>query len=247
MLPILYQDDHYVAVNKPPGVLVHRTRLARGERTAVLQQLRDQIGRWVSPVHRLDRPTSGVLLFALSEAADAAMKAQFEARAVDKLYLAVVRGWLEPPHGRVDYAVRPPRGHFADKVAYDTAVRQEAITDYWQLSQTEVPFPVRPYPQSRYALLKLKPQTGRTHQLRRHMAHLAHPIIGDTKHGDGHHNQMFRERLGCERLLLTAVQLSFTHPFSGQRVTIMADPGAEFRQVVAALGLGRIVVPPRGE
>ncbi len=237
MLPILYRDHHYIAINKPPGLLVHRTRLARGVRAAALQQLRNQIGQWVSPVHRLDRPTSGVLLFALSEAADVALKGLFEARQVDKVYLAVVRGWLEPPHGRVDYPLR-----LRDKEGQDTAVYQEAITTYGQLSQTELPIPVRPYPQSRYALLKLKPETGRTHQLRRHLAHLSHPIIGDRKHGDGQHNLMFQEKFACERLLLAAVYLAFVHPFTEEHIIITADPGVNFRRVVGELGLGQIVV-----
>jgi tRNA pseudouridine65 synthase len=241
MLPILYQDDYYIAIYKPAGLLVHRTKLARGVRQAAMQQLRDQIGQRVTPVHRLDRPTAGVLLFALSQEADVAMKRLFEERTVQKSYWAVVRGWLEPPTGRIDYPLRLPREHLdpSEREGYEELERLPAITDYAQMSQTELPVPIRPYETARYALVKLCPQTGRTHQLRRHMAHLAHPIIGDTKYGDTQHNLFLREEmgLGMPRLLLTAVALSFTHPFTQQPITIQTLPDADFVALLDKWGL----------
>ncbi len=206
-LPIVYQDDALVAVRKPSGLLVHRTALARGETRFALQLLRDQLGRHVYPVHRLDRPTSGLLLFALSPAIASALGDAFTAQQVSKRYLAVVRGvgpeqeWLDSPLREED-GQRPK----AEMPA------QPACTRVRRLDSVELPVRVDRYPQARYSLMEARPTTGRRHQIRRHLAGRGYPIIGDAKHGKGLHNRFFRERLDCPRLLLAAVGLSVWHP-----------------------------------
>ena len=186
-LPILYRDEHYLAVEKPAGLLVHRSAIDRHEIHYALQRVRDQIGRRVYPVHRMDKPTSGVLLFGLDSDADAAKPAQ------------------------------------------------EAITAYRRLALAELPYAVGRYASARYSLLEVMPRTGRKHQIRRHMKHVFHPVIGDTSHGDGRHNQFFRERLQCRRLLLAATRLDFIHPYSGKPVSITAPLDQAFLSVIRQL------------
>ena len=209
-LAILYRDEDFIAIDKPAGMLVHRTWISDGSEFA-LQRLRDQIGRRVYPIHRLDRPTAGVLLFALSSAAAADACAVFEARAVEKRYLAVVRGYAEP-EGTIDYALKED----------DSKPAQHALSHYRRLATVELPIPIGRYASARYSLVEAIPETGRMHQLRKHFAHIFHPVIGDTTHGEGRHNRLFREQLGVSRLLLLARRLDFRHPYSGQPVTIEA-------------------------
>jgi tRNA pseudouridine65 synthase len=223
-LSILYRDDHLIAVDKPPGLLVHRTRIAEGDAFA-LQVLRDQIGRRVYPVHRLDRPVSGVLCFAMTTEAARALCAVFESRQVDKAYLAVVRGHLAL-EGTIDYPLR-------EEVHREP---QPAVTRWRRLATTEVAAPVGRYPSARYSLIEACPETGRLHQIRKHLAHLSHPIVGDTTHGDGRHNRLFRERFGVARLLLLAHRLRFAHPFTGAEVLIRAPLPAEVARLFERLG-----------
>ena len=232
-LSILYRDDHYIAVDKPAGLLVHRSPIDAGETRFCLQMLRDQIGAAVYPVHRLDRPTSGVLLFALSKEALRAANQLFAGKEVRKTYLAVIRGWLSGS-GLIDYALP----HLDELKSGAPGRPQEAITHYRSLSLYEAPFPMHPHPTSRYALLELQPETGRTHQLRRHLKHLSHPIIGDTRYGDGRHNHVFRELLGCARLLLHAARLECEHPLAGIRMDISAPLDAAFSGVLERLSTG---------
>lgn len=235
MLKILYQDDALVVIHKPAGLLVHRTHLASDAAAFALQMLRDQIGQHVYPVHRLDRPTSGVLLFGLDSETTAVLKQQFTERQVDKSYLAVVRGFTAA-HGRIDHPLRKPRDHYKRPEQYAAAEPLEAISDYERLATIELPIPVRPYETSRYALVKVKPHTGRTHQIRRHMAHISHPIIGDSRYGDGAHNRSIRENFGCERLLLLAHSLTFTNPHTSQPLTVTTTPDEDFQQLLDAFG-----------
>lgn len=223
-LAVLYRDEHFIAVDKPPGMLVHRTWISDGSEFA-LQRLRDQIGRRVYPVHRLDRPTSGVLMFALSPEAATALCGVFEARAVDKRYLAVVRGYTEEA-GSIDYALCEE----PDKPA------QPALTHYRRLATVELPIAVGRYASARYSLVEARPETGRMHQIRKHFAHIFHPLIGDTTHGEGRHNRLFRERFDLHRLLLLAWRLEFTHPCSGARVAIEAPLPAELQRLFADFG-----------
>nr|WP_217273542.1 tRNA pseudouridine(65) synthase TruC [Vibrio coralliilyticus] len=221
ILDIVFQDEYFVAVNKPAGMLVHRSWLDKHETQFVMQTLRDQIGQHVFPLHRLDRPTSGVLIFALSSGVASQVMPMFANHEMVKTYHAIVRGWIEET-GRLDYALKVELDKIADKHASQEKEAQEAITDYRSLAKTEIPYSTGKFPTTRYCLMELKPLTGRKHQLRRHMAHLRHPIVGDTTHGDGKHNKLFREVYDSHRLLLHASSLEFVHPFTNQTVLIKA-------------------------
>jgi len=231
MLTVLHRDESLIAVHKPPGLLVHRTGLDAHETRFALQLLRDQIGAAVYPVHRLDKATSGVLLFALSPDIAARCRAAFEAGQVAKRYLAIVRGHPDE-RGTVDHPLDRE-----DHAGATASLRLPAVTDYRRLAMVELPVAVDRYPTSRYALVELVPRTGRRHQLRRHMKHIAHPIIGDTTHGHGPHNRMFRERFGCHRLLLVAVGMRLDHPVTGRPLAIKTRVDADFRAIAASLGL----------
>ena len=232
-LPILFRDDGLIAVHKPAGLLVHRTDLDRHETRFALQILRDQIGRPVWPVHRLDKGTSGVLLFALEREVGRRMSGLFEAGEVVKRYLAVVRG--HPPEaGEIDHPLAPMADAHAGFASGRPA--QPAMTRYRRLATVELPYRVDRYPSSRYALVELSPQTGRWHQLRRHMKHIAHPIIGDATHGKGRHNRLFQDLFGCRRLLLAAVEMGFEHPMTGAAMVLKAPPSEDFAAVLSQLG-----------
>jgi len=230
-LTILYQDEYLVAVDKPSGMLVHRSFLDKHETRFVLQSLRDQLGQHVYPVHRLDRPTSGVLVFALSADIARLLSQQIEAGLWQKGYLAVVRGYLQAA-GTLDYPLKEQLDNIADKFVRADKAAQSAITRYQPLHYVELPFAVSRYATARYTLVGLQPITGRKHQLRRHLAHLRHPIVGDTSHGDGKHNALFREQFANERLLLCAFTLQLPHPVTGNTLTLQAGL-AELRALFA--------------
>ncbi|GAB1393511.1 tRNA pseudouridine(65) synthase TruC [Rhodocyclaceae bacterium] len=225
MLPILYQDDHLVAIDKPPGLLVHRSDIDRHETRFAVQLLRDQLGRRVYPAHRLDKGTSGILLFAFEPAIVKTLAGQFETGTVEKTYHAVVRGW-PPEAGTIDHPLARKYDDYGRHLP--TADAQPALTHYRRLATVELPVAVDRYPTSRYALVELKPQTGRQHQLRRHMKHIGHPIIGDATHGKGIHNRFFQHAFGCQRLLLACVRLSFLHPVSSAKVDVGTTVGEQF-------------------
>lgn len=233
-LEILYQDEWLVAVNKPAGMLVHRSFLDKHETEFVMLRLRDQIGQHVFPLHRLDRPTSGVLLFALSS--DIARQMSEQQHLWQKTYLAVVRGHLKAPL-LLDYALKEQLDAVADKFSRTDKAAQSAQSAIWPLEHIELPYAVGRYATARYSLLALQPLTGRKHQLRRHCEHLFHPIIGDTTHGDGKHNQLFRQQFDCKRLLLHAVRLCFRHPVTNQNVLVHAAL-RDFAIVLSQLGFG---------
>ena len=225
---ILYQDEHIVAIDKPAGVFVHKTKMAERGARYVLQELRDQLGKMVNPIHRLDRPTSGVLLFAFASKTTRALSEALAAGEIEKEYLAIVRGYMDD-EGVIDYALnREDRP--------DDLKRQEAVTHYLCLAKVELDVAVTKYPTSRYSLVHLKPQTGRRHQLRRHLAHVFHPIIGDTTHGEGKHNRFFRQEYGVNRLLLFAQSLAFTHPISGERMKVEAPLPEDFCRLYEKFG-----------
>lgn len=201
-----------------------------------MQMLRDQIGQLVFPVHRLDRPVSGVLLFALNSEMAAELSSQFADRTVRKKYLAIVRGKTDESK-RWDEALVEKQDRMTDRKARKDKPAQQAVTEFDRIDSWTVPFSAGKYPQSRYSLVEAKPLTGRKHQLRRHFNHMAHPIVGDTTYGDRRHNRVFREQLGINRLLLVASQLEFTHPDSGIRMNVVAEPGCEFDDAIAKLKL----------
>ncbi|MFA9487842.1 MULTISPECIES: tRNA pseudouridine(65) synthase TruC [unclassified Mannheimia] len=219
-LDILYQDDLLIAINKPAGMLVHRSWLDKHETVFAMQTLRDQIGQHIFPIHRLDRPTSGVLLFALNSETARLMCEQFEQHQVQKTYLAVVRGYLQG-EDRIDYPLKVILDKIADKFSQEKEA-QEAITDYKGLATVEIRYPVGKHSTARYSLVELNPKTGRKHQLRRHLKHLFHPIMGDSKYGDLHQNRALNEKSGVSRLMLHAYKLQFQHPKNLQKIEIIA-------------------------
>ena len=231
-LRILYQDPYYVAIDKPPGLLVHRSPISR-DRVFAVQTLRDQIGHRVYPVHRLDRATSGILMFGLSTEAASRLSARFQSREVEKAYLAVARGWVDET-GLIDHPVTDEEG---------SGEPQAAVTRYHRLATVELPHPVDRYPSARYSLVKVTPHSGRRQQIRKHFKHISHHLIGDTTHGNGRHNRFFREHFGIHRLLLMSWQLGFRHPYSQQRILVGAEPEADWRKIEE---LFDVVIPPTG-
>ena len=224
LLTILYRDDDLVVIDKPDGLLVHRTRIAR-DHVVALQLLRDQIGQLVYPVHRLDRPTSGALLFALSPDMAAAVCAGFASKEIAKTYLAVVRG-ITPESGTIELPLKDA----------DSGIEQEAATRFIRVATAMLDVPVGVHDPARYSLLRVHPETGRMHQIRRHLKRLSHPVIGDTQHGDGRHNRFFRDRFGIRRLLLHGRRLEFTHPRTGEELAVEAPIPAEMSDLFQALG-----------
>ena len=234
-LNILYRDEHFIAINKPAGLLVHRSEIDRHETRFAIQILRNQIGQRVYPVHRLDKPTSGVLLFALHQEANQHLTQAFMNNSVRKTYLAVVRGYTDE-RGHIDHPLSRMLDRIADKDAQPGKAAQSATTDYRRLATIELPYRVDRYPSSRYSLVELKPATGRKHQLRRHMKHINHPIIGDTTHGKSKHNRLFTDKFGSKRLLLAATQIRFNHPYTGRETTIQSPLEQNFSHLLATLG-----------
>ncbi|GAB3337144.1 tRNA pseudouridine(65) synthase TruC [Marivirga atlantica] len=230
VLDIIYQDEQLVAINKPHGLLVHRSKIAAEADVFALQLLRDQLGQKVYPVHRIDRKTSGILLFALSEEMDKSMKQLFAEKQVGKTYLAIVRGFTEDK-GTIDYALRKENGQL-----------QEAVTHYRTLQRTEIAVPFGKHNTSRYSLLEVKPETGRMHQIRKHMAHINHPIIGDRPHGCNKQNKLFKEKWQMDKMMLHAKELNFTHPTSNKAVNIKADISSEFERTLEFLSFEKLIV-----
>ena len=229
---IIYEDEFLVAINKEAGLLVHRSWLDTGETRFAMQLTRDAVGCHVFPVHRLDKPTSGVLLFAKSSAVARSLTEAFTEHKITKHYLAVVRGYM-PEHGTVDYALSFQPDAIADKFANVDKPAQEAVTHWQSLAQVELPFAVsKKHETSRYSLVRLTPETGRKHQLRRHMRHVFHHIVGDTSHGDGRHNRFFRSQYGCTRMLLHAQALALSHPVTGQPLLLKAGLDDQWMKVL---------------
>lgn len=223
-LPLLHLDEHLVAIDKPAGLLVHRTQLAAREDEAALQRLRDQLGQPVWPVHRLDRGTSGVLLFALSAEVASLLGAMFEQGRMDKRYLALVRGWPGEDDGLIDHPLaRDPELPSAGQNLLAAQTR-------WRvLDRIEWPLATDPrFPSTRVALLEAEPLQGRRHQIRRHLKHIAHPILGDATHGKGPLNRAVASHLGTQRLWLHAHSLALAHPVSGAPLHLLAPPDAQW-------------------
>jgi len=231
MLEILYKDKYLVVINKPSGLLVHKSPIDKHETKFALQMVRDQIGQYVYPVHRLDKPTSGVLVFALSSEVASLLSEQFKAHTIEKEYIAVVRGYTKEKE-LIDYDLKVILDKKADKDRNKNKEPQEAQTYYECLKTVELPYAVSRYPVARYSLVRLLPKTGRKHQLRRHMKHILHPIVGDTKYGRNEHNRLFREKFECHRLLLHASKISFMHPMTKEPLVIEAGVDEVFDRVL---------------
>lgn len=229
-LSIIFEDDNFIAINKPSGLLVHRSPVDKRETEFAIQTLRNQIGQYVYPAHRLDKPTSGILLFAKSPEALSAINEQFENHKVSKEYQAIVRGFPPTPV-TIDHPVKTRK----DKHDKQNNDPKDAVTHLTTLATCTINAKIERYDTSRFALVKLKPVTGRRHQLRYHMKHISHPIIGDTSYGKGPQNRYFQENYQCHRLLLAATQLSFYHPYREEQIILNEPPSEDFQAVIKQL------------
>lgn len=232
----LYRDETLLAVHKPAALLVHRSPIDRHETRFALQMARDLVGQRVYAVHRLDKATSGVLLFGLDSDTARHLSGQFEQRTVQKTYLALVRGWPETA-GCIDKPLRYKSDALGDAGQARASQPQHAVTHYRRHATATLNRPLGRFAQQRYALLELRPQTGRKHQIRRHLNHIGHPIIGDVNHGDRHHNHLFHDWRSYHRLYLAATELRFTHPVTQRPVHISAPLQADFERTLGALQL----------
>lgn len=223
MLEIIYQDEQLIAINKPHGLLVHQSRIARDATEFALQMLRNQVGKSVNPVHRLDRKTGGVLLFSFTKEAEIAMQQQFMCGKTDKKYLALLRGFT-PDEMDIDYPL-----------AKENGTVQEAFTSFKTLQRFEIAVPFGKHATSRYSLVEANPKTGRMHQLRKHFSHIFHPIIGDRTHGCNKQNKLFSTQWQMNTMLLHASQLSFKHPVSEEDIHLSAHLQPAFESILAML------------
>ncbi|MCG8476424.1 MAG: pseudouridine synthase [Cytophagales bacterium] len=225
MLEIIYEDEELVAINKPAGLLVHRTALDRREKEFAMLMLRDQIGQHVFPVHRIDRPTSGVLLFTKSAALCQQVQTQFQENKVHKSYWLIARGFV-PEQGEIDLPITDP---YSGKM-------QEALTRFHRLATAEINIPSGKFSTSRYSLVEASPVTGRTHQIRKHFAKLRHYLIGDRVHGDNKQNKLFDQHVG-KGMLLHARSLRMVHPISKKNLVLEAPLHEHFEKTLRFLSL----------
>jgi tRNA pseudouridine65 synthase len=212
-LEIIYSDNNLVAVNKPHGLPVHRSNYIGNATNYAVQELRNQIGQMVYPCHRIDRKTSGVLLFALDPEVNVLMQKQFAENNVKKKYLAIVRGYTDDS-GVIDYPLTNEKG----KV-------QEALTEYRTLKRAALDIPLGKFKTSRYSLVEAFPQTGRLHQIRKHFAHILHPVIGDRPHGCNKQNKFFKDKFAMTTMMLHAAEIVFDHPLTNEEINVQAKIG----------------------
>ena len=222
-IELVYEDPDLVVAVKPAGLAVHRSRLVGREDDYLVDRLRRQLDGPVHLANRLDRATSGLVLVARSREVATALGEQLMARTVAKTYLAIVRGWPDET-GAIDYPLT---------VGSMTGERKPALTRWRRLGQVEVPIAIGRYPEQRYSLLELMPDTGRYRQLRRHLHHAHHPIIGDTTLGRGEHNRLFRQYFHSHRMLLHAWRLAIAHPTTGAPLALEAPLDATWQQLLA--------------
>ena len=232
-LPILYHDEHLIAVAKPTGMFVHCTDEDRSEKSAVLQIVRNQIGAFVYTIHRLDRATSGALLLALTRDTASKMNQMFSERRVCKTYHALVRGYC-PQQGKITTPLIPARGRSKPR-DHPHAKPQSAKTECRRQLIYELPIPNTQHQTTRCSLVEITPHTGRYHQIRRHFNYESHPIIGDTSHGDSRHNRIYQDNSGLNRLMLAAVCIEFEHPLTQKLTTITCPPDRSFSAIVDEL------------
>ncbi|MGB1508193.1 MAG: pseudouridine synthase [Crocinitomicaceae bacterium] len=222
-MEILFQDDHLIAVNKPAGLLVHRSSIAKDATEFALQKTRDFVGKEVHPIHRLDRKTSGVLLFTFDKNTLHSMQNLFNEGKVRKEYHAIVRGFTDES-GKIDYAL-----------VNDKGLTQSARTIYITHKKWEITKSFGRYKTSRYAYVHVFPETGRMHQIRKHFAHIFHPIIGDRPHGCNKQNRFFKREFNLMEMLLHAKSYSFEHPVTSDKIIIQAPIRNEFMRIVSLL------------
>ena len=228
-LQIVYQDDYLVAINKPHGLLVHRSSIAKDASEFAVQLLRDQIGQHVYTIHRLDRKTAGVLLFALDEQTHKLLQQQFAENQTSKTYHAIVRGYTED-NDIIDYPLKREDGKI-----------QDAVTEFRTIARTEIPLPYGKFKTSRYSYVEVYPKQGRMHQIRKHFAHILHPIIADRPHGCNKQNKLFKEKFDMDTMLLHAKSLVFNHPQLQKVITIEADIQSEFARMIETLGFNKVI------
>ena len=226
MIEIVYEDAALLAVNKPAGLLVHRSQIAADEKDFLLERLQQQLGSTLYLAHRLDRATSGVVLLAKSREIAGELGKAFMGRNVCKRYLAVVRGWPDAA-GLIDYPLPDVR---------ERSPRKAALTRWRTLATATVPIALGKYAEQRYALIEAQPETGRYRQIRKHLHHVSHHLVGDTSHGRGDHNRLWRMHFGMHRMLLHAWQLELLHPVSGAALTLCAPLDETWQRVLARLG-----------
>lgn len=224
-LEILYEDDWIIAINKPASLLVHRSSIATNTDVYALQLLRDQVGYHVFPIHRLDRKTSGILLFAKDKSYVQSFQEALSSSESSKTYLAIVRGYF-PNEITVDYDLTNEKG----KV-------QKAVTRFKLISTTELELPFGKFNTSRYSLIEARPETGRMHQIRKHLNHLRHPIIGDRPHGCNKQNKLFLEKWNLTKMLLHAKELDIKHPHFTTNICLKAKLPQHFNQTIKILNL----------
>jgi tRNA pseudouridine65 synthase len=229
-LKIIYEDDHLVAINKPHGLLVHKSRIASDAKQFALQLVRNYCGHYVYPVHRLDRKTSGVLLFAKSSEIASLVQQQFKEKTISKQYLALVRGFT-PERGKIDYCIGEKEN------------KKNAITEYYTLKRYEIEYASHYHPTSRYSLVQIHPLTGRFHQIRKHMAHIHHPIIGDRPHGCNKQNRFWKDTFGVEIMLLHASKLTLKD-LRGNLIKVDAPKSEMFSSVLQKLSTLSVVDSP---
>jgi tRNA pseudouridine65 synthase len=225
-IEVVYEDNALLAVNKPAGLLVHRSAIAADERDFLIERLREQTGAALYLAHRLDRATSGIVLLAKSREIAGELGKLFMALSIDKIYLDVVRGWPDAT-GMIDYALPDVR---------ERSPRKPAITTWRVLATATVPIELGRYPEQRYALIEASPQTGRYRQIRKHLHHVSHHIVGDTSHGRGDHNRLWRMHFGVHRLLLHAWRLQLDHPIAQTRLLLEAPLDAVWQRVLGSMG-----------
>ena len=220
---VLFADDRLAVVDKPAGLMVHDSALARGETDFAAERLRAQFERPIFLVHRLDRATSGCLLLAFDRESASALGKRLMSDDFEKDYWAIRRGWPTEPRFSIDHPLDGGPGK---------PLKKAATTDFEVLGTCELPIPSQGFATSRYAWLRASPRTGRFRQIRRHLKHAFHHLVGDSSHGDGRHNRAFRA-MGIHRMLLHARRLAFTHPHTGERIEALAPPDAEFAKALA--------------
>lgn len=223
---IIFEDDYLLAVHKPNNMLVHHSAMANNQldEKSLVQLLTKQVGTNYHPVHRLDRKTSGIILFSKKKEYVKSLQDLFVNQQIQKTYYGLVRGFISE-NGKID---SPVKGR-------DANVHKEALTFYERLETFEIPVSVGPYEISRYSLVKLSPKTGRLHQLRIHLNKISHPLIGDPKYGDRFHNRMFQNKFQCDTLFLHAQTLEFTHPFTHKKIKLTNDFPPAWKRVLSEL------------
>ena len=218
-ISILFEDEYIIGFSKPAGVVVHHSNFSRLKNAFSLKQLvENQEERPLYPIHRLDGKTTGVILFAKNKESLQKFQSLFKENNLNKSYWAILRGFT-PTTLVIEKPIGPPKSE-KQRLPKDKITYKEAKTILKTLAKKEFNFSISPYPTARYSLVELIPFTGRTHQLRNHTNHIAHPIIGDHKYGDRNHNRYFSENLNANEMFLHARVLEFEHPFTKKEIRI---------------------------